>query len=243
MIGRGGGGTSTTVSGSATLENDHVTLSGANTDVSSGSFTFNLYPEAPSGRQCNGRPVFTSTKTLSPLGDADFSFPADISSSPVPTTLAPGTYYWTVSYSGDLANQPSTSPCGSETLTVAPFSISAQAAVVSTQTLALTMSCTAPLCTVRITVTRVALLAASDARQKAKRKPPVATLARGTVTIRRGAKTVRLQLTPAGRKFVASHNGQVPVDVAVAMTIAGHRRVVNQHIRLKIKKASKRKQP
>jgi hypothetical protein len=35
-----------------------------------------------------------------------------------PETLAPGTYYWQASYSGDASNQPSSSKCGSEVETV-----------------------------------------------------------------------------------------------------------------------------
>jgi hypothetical protein len=38
----------------------------------------------------------------------------------VTSALPPGTYYWSASYSGDLANQASSSACGSEVLTVTP---------------------------------------------------------------------------------------------------------------------------
>ena len=41
-------------------------------------------------------------------------------SSPVSVALAPGTYYWHASYSGDQVNDPSASTCGSEVLTVTP---------------------------------------------------------------------------------------------------------------------------
>jgi hypothetical protein len=146
-----------------------------------------------------------------------------------------------VSYSGDGANRATTSACGSETLTVAAFRISPDGAVISTQSLTLNMSCTAPLCQVRITVTLVSPLRASDASQTAKRKSPAITLARGRVTIRKhGPRKVRLRLTPAGRSFAASHSGQLTVNIAVAMTIHGHRRVVSQRLRIKIMKASKR---
>jgi hypothetical protein len=164
------------------------------------------------------------------------------SSDPVPTPLPPGTYYWTVSYSGDGANQPSTSSCGAETLTVAAFRISSFGAFMSAQSLMLNMGCTVLPCTVRITISLLAPLTASDARQKAKTKLPVITLARGKITIRKqGLQTVRLRLTAAGRRFAASHSGQVTVTAAVAMTIHGHTRVVNQRLKIKITKPSKRK--
>jgi uncharacterized delta-60 repeat protein len=230
-------GASITVAGSATGEHDEAQLSGANAGSASGSFTFNLYRQAPTLLQCRGTPVFTSTVGLLPVEGGGTS------SDPVPTQLAPGTYYWTVSYSGDGANQPTTSPCGSETLTVAAFRISPFGASISAQSLTLNMGCIVLPCTVRITITLLAPLTASEARQKAKTKRPVITLARGKVTIRKhGAQTVRLRLTTAGRRFAASHNGQVTVTAAVAMTIHGHNRVVNQRLKIKIRKPSKRKQ-
>jgi hypothetical protein len=104
------------------------------------------------------------------------------------------------------------------------------------------MSCTAPPCTARITITFLAPLTASDARQKTNRKPPAITLARGAVTIRnRGPRTVRLRLTAAGRRFVASHHGQVIVNAAVAMTIHGHTRVLHQRLKIKIMKPRRRR--
>jgi hypothetical protein len=229
-------GGSITVPGSATGEHDEAQLSGANAGSASGSFTFSLYRQAPTLLQCRGTPVFTSTVGLLPVEGGGTS------SDPVPTTLAPGSYYWTVSYSGDGANQPTTSPCGSEVLTVAAFRISPLGASISAQSLTLNMGCTVLPCTLRITVTFVAPPRARDARQKAKRKPLVVVLARGIVTIRKhGAQTVRLRLTAAGRRFAASHNGQVTVITAVAMTIHGHVRVVNQRVKIKIIKPSKRK--
>jgi hypothetical protein len=229
-------GVSITVPGSASGEHDEAQLSGANAGSASGSFTFNLYRQAPTLLQCRGTPVFTSTVGLLPVEGGGTS------SDPVPTQLAPGTYYWTVSYSGDGANQPTTSPCGAETLTVAAFQISPFGAFISAQSLTLNMGCIVLPCTVRITISLHAPLTASDARQKAKTKPPVITLARGKVTIRKhGMHTVRLRLTAAGRRFAASHNGQVTVTAAMAMTIHGHTRVVNQRLNIKILKPSKRR--
>jgi hypothetical protein len=157
----------------------------------------------------------------------------------VPTQLAPGTYYWTVSYTGDGANQSTTSTCGSEVLTVARFRISPNGPILSAQSLTLEMSCTV-LCRLRVTITLPASLGASDARQNARSKALGITLARGTVTIRkRGLHRVRLHVTPAGRKFVVSHKGRVTVTVAVAMTIHGHTSVVKQLLTIKITKTRK----
>jgi hypothetical protein len=197
-----------------------------------GDLTFKLY----SNRACTGTPVFSTNQPTAPDG-------FDTIAPPLIQQLSSGDYYWTVAYSGDANFQSSTSPCGSEKLTVAPVRILSHLGVISTQALTLTMSCTAPLCLARITVTLPAPLRATDARQTTKRKPPVITLARGTVTIKKhGAQTVRLRLTAAGRRFVASHSGQVTVNAAVAMTIQGHTRVLNQRLKIKITKPSKRKQ-
>jgi hypothetical protein len=195
--------------------------------------TFGLYSDSACTHQ-----VFTSGTRVyggmfGPRGGASGMLPHE----------SPGTYYWKVDYTGDSSYLPSTSPCGSETLTVAPFRISPYGRLISTQSLTLTMSCTTPPCAVRITITVPAPLRAGDARQKAKSKPPVIAVARGKVTIReRGAQTVQLRLTAAGRRFVASRSGQVTVNVAMAMTIRGHTRVLNQRLKLKIRKPSKRKQ-
>jgi hypothetical protein len=197
-----------------------------------GNLTFKLY----SNTACTGKPVFSTTQPTAPDG-------FDTIAPPITQQLSSGDYYWTVAYSGDGTHQPSNSPCGSEKLTVAPVRILSRLGVISPQALTLTMSCTAPLCSARITVTLLAPLRASHARQQAQRKPPVITLARGTVTIRRHSpQTVRLRLTAAGRRFVASHNGQVTVNAAVATTIHGHTRVLNQRLKIKITKPSKRKQ-
>jgi hypothetical protein len=228
-------GASITVPGSASGEHDEAQLSGADAGSASGSFTFRLYRKAPSGLQCAGVPVFTSTVGLLPVEAGGTS------SDPVPTQLAPGTYYWTVAYTGDSANQPTTSACGSEALTVARFWISPNGAFLSAQSLTLEMSCTVPLCTVRFTITTLAIsLRASDARLKVTSKPRVITLARGKITIRkRSLRRVRLRLTAAGRKFVASRKGRVTVTVAVATTIHGHTSVLKQRLTIKITKTRK----
>jgi hypothetical protein len=177
--------------------------------------------------------VFTSTRAIFPISAGGAS------SNPVPTQLAPGTYYWTVSYSGDSDNQPTASVCGSETLTVQPARILSYGAFLSAQAMTLNMSCVVLPCTARVTITLPAGLRAS-AGQAGKRKRPVVTLARGRVTIRKhGAQTVRLSPTAAGRRFAASHNGRVTVSAAVTITSAGHTTVARQRLKIKIMRRTK----
>jgi hypothetical protein len=90
---------------------DSATLSGGVSPT--GVVTFNLYgPDDPS---CAGPPVFTSPgQLLSPspnLYASNIFFP-----------VAPGTYRWVASYSGDAINGPAIGLCGdpSETVFVAP---------------------------------------------------------------------------------------------------------------------------
>src|SRR5581483_11532875 len=167
-------GASIVVPSSASGEHDEAQLSGPNAGTSSGTFTFNLYRLSTSDLlQCRGTPVFTSTRAIFPV------FGGGASSNPVPTQLTPGTYYWTVAYSGDSDNQPSTSPCGSETLTVQPAQILTYGAFLFNQALTLNMTCIVLPCTARVTVTLPAGLLATDARQKGKRTQRVVTRARG----------------------------------------------------------------
>jgi hypothetical protein len=93
--------------------NDVATLSGA-TQQAAGSITFSAY--GPNNPTCQGAPVFTSNAV-------PVTGPGNYTSAPVfhPTTA--GTYLWTASYTGDnVANNPSSSPCGAanETLVVSP---------------------------------------------------------------------------------------------------------------------------
>ena len=226
-------GHSITVPAGATTELDRAQVNGSN--FPSGTVTFNLY----SNPQCTGHPVFSSTN---PVSTSNLSVVSDVRSDVVGRRLTPGTYYWTAAYSGDVNNLPSASSCGNDVLTVQPVRI-LPGAVLSPQTVTLTMTCVVLPCQARVTVTSILALRASDAPRKAKRKPSAITLAHGAVTIKKhGAQTVRLRLTPAGRRFVAAHKGHVTVNVAVVMTIAGHTRVANQHLKVEIIKPNKSQQ-
>jgi uncharacterized repeat protein (TIGR01451 family) len=86
-----------------TAVTDQATLRGT-TRTAGGTITYNLYV----GDDCSGPPVHTNTKNV-------------VNSVPErsdPYTIAElGTFNWQVVYSGDAANNPIISECGSETLT------------------------------------------------------------------------------------------------------------------------------
>jgi hypothetical protein len=176
--------------------------------------------------------VFTSTVPLIPIEQGGTS------SDPVPTRLDPGTYDWTVSYSGDLANQPTTSSCGAEVLTVFVLHIIGPA-FTNGREVTLPVSCPVALCRVRITLTVSALRLAADRAGKHRRR--VITLARGTSRIRKhGARKVVLRLTSAGRRFIAAHRGRISVTARMALSIHGHTAVVKRRLTLRIERSTRR---
>jgi hypothetical protein len=78
---------------------DTATLAGATTGAG-GTITFNAY--GPNDANCTGSVAFTATVNVS--GNGNYS-----SGNFTPTQV--GTYRWTASYSGDLGNAASSSPC------------------------------------------------------------------------------------------------------------------------------------
>ena len=100
-------GASITIPAGTVGESDKATIAGANAGAATGTVTYVLY----SSSSCTSAPVFTGTSSVS--GGA--AGPVTVSGA-----LAQGTYYWKATYSGDSRNDPSTSACGSEVLTVSP---------------------------------------------------------------------------------------------------------------------------
>jgi hypothetical protein len=91
----------------ATL-NDSATLSGG-TEPVGGTITFNLY--GPTDPTCMGTAIYTQTVNVNGAGT--------YSTSPGFNATTAGTYQWTASYSGDNnGNQPSSSGCGTEPVTL-----------------------------------------------------------------------------------------------------------------------------
>jgi hypothetical protein len=204
-----------------------VTRASAISDVDppGGRVIFYLF----SGQCFSGAPVLQVAENLTTT-----SLEASVATSAPVGQLAPGTYYWYVRYFGDISYRATNLlPCGSQRFTVtSPISGPA----VSTATaVTLPLTCPVAVCRLRITMTVRAPALAIDARKTGKRKPPVITLAGGTVTIRKRAKQqVTLRLTSAGRKFVASHHGRVTVTAKIATTINGHTRTLTRRLTLKI---------
>lgn len=86
-----------------TVLNDTAVLSGGSSPT--GSVTFRLY--APADASCSGAAAYT---------DIDPSAP--YATSPGFTSNAAGTWHWTAVYAGDSNNNPATSTCASEPVTV-----------------------------------------------------------------------------------------------------------------------------
>jgi hypothetical protein len=84
---------------------DRATIAGPNAAAAGGSVSFTVFSDP------------ACTKGVANAGSAAVTNGASGPSTSV-ASLAPGTYYWQASYSGDSQNQPSTSPCGSEVLHV-----------------------------------------------------------------------------------------------------------------------------
>jgi hypothetical protein len=89
-----------------TAVTDSATLSGATASTATGTVTYNVYSDAA----CTAAVVTGSPETISTPGTMPDSTPQSFAT--------PGKYYWQAAYSGDSANDPSTSPCGSEIETV-----------------------------------------------------------------------------------------------------------------------------
>ena len=83
---------------------DKATVTGGSSPT--GTVTFNLYGNA----SCTGTPLFTDTETLS----------GGTATSAGYTTTATGTDYWVATYNGDSRNNPVTSGCADEPVTVTP---------------------------------------------------------------------------------------------------------------------------
>jgi hypothetical protein len=96
-------GESITVS-EGTAVSDGAALGGANAAKAGGTVTYKVFSDSG------------CTTTVAEAGTVAVSSGSVPSSNP--ETLAPGTYYWQASYSGDTANEASKSACGSEVETV-----------------------------------------------------------------------------------------------------------------------------
>lgn len=84
---------------------DTATVAGVAAATSTGEVSYSIYKDS----KCTVLAASGGSGTVT----------NGVAISPPETSLAPGTYYWEASYSGDINNQGSASACGSETLIVA----------------------------------------------------------------------------------------------------------------------------
>jgi hypothetical protein len=103
LSGEGKQGVSVTVK-EGTPVRDSASLSGFSASSASGSVTYALYSDSTCTTQVASAGVGEVSDGVVGVSEAE--------------TLAPGTYYWQASYSGDRFNEPSISTCGSEVETV-----------------------------------------------------------------------------------------------------------------------------
>ena len=103
----GGGSSGGSISVPAgTAVTDSAKLSGTNATTATGSVTYNVYSDSACSNLVSGG----SAEVITTPGTLPASQPVALSGA--------GTYYLQAVYSGDAANQPSTSNCGSEVVTV-----------------------------------------------------------------------------------------------------------------------------
>ena len=103
LSGEGKTGASISVKEGAAVT-DTATISGTNAATATGTVAYKVY----SDNKC--------TKEVASAGAVSVS--GELVPASNPETLAPGTYFWQASYSGDALNEPSESECGEEQLTV-----------------------------------------------------------------------------------------------------------------------------
>jgi hypothetical protein len=94
----------TTPTGQKIVISDFAKPTGFGTPT--GTVTFKLFDTA----NCTGNPIFEATATLDANGLAHVTNPNALN--------ANGTYKWVVTYNGDANNEASTSPCGTEQVTM-----------------------------------------------------------------------------------------------------------------------------
>ncbi len=101
-------GANISISAGTTGETDTARVAGTNAATAGGTMTYTL--SSASNCAATDQVFHETTAVINGV-----AAPATVTSA-----LPPGTYYWSASYSGDLANQAGSSACGSEVLTLAP---------------------------------------------------------------------------------------------------------------------------
>jgi hypothetical protein len=220
-------GASIVVTAGTVGETDQATLSGVNVAAAGGTVDYRLY----------SNPTCTlSSKVLESAAAVAAGKAA--ASAPVTSVLAAGSYYWQVTYSGDANNQPSSSSCGSEVLTVIGPATAGEGATSTGKSVTLSVNCASFPCTITITLTAPETVIIKAARvAKKKKKPKKITLATGTFTLHKAGK-VTLHLSKAGRKLLAAHHGRLSASLLLSEKIDG--RTVTSTKTIKIEPARKK---
>jgi hypothetical protein len=104
-------GAAISITSATTGETDTATLTGTHASFAGGTVHYYLY----ASKTCD-----PGTSEVFDGGASAVTGGVVAASKPVTVPLSAGTYYWQAEYSGDASNQPSTSVCGSEVLTVTP---------------------------------------------------------------------------------------------------------------------------
>jgi hypothetical protein len=192
-------------------ETDQATLAGTNAAAATGTVNYSLYGNPG----CTGTPVFSASGTVA-AGRATAT--VGISSG-----LASGTYYWKAAYSGDALNDPSTSACGSEVLTVAGPPKASESATSTESTVSVNVTCASFPCTITMTLTAPETVVVHAARvaKKKKSKSKTIVLAKGTFTIS-GPKKLTLRLSKIGKQVFAAHHGRLKASLLLSEKLDGH---------------------
>ena len=168
-------------------ETDQAILSGANASVATGSVTYDLYSNS------------TCTKLVAAEGTGAVTSGQPAPSKAIGAALAPGRYYWKVTYTGDVSNEAASSTCGGEVLTVTAPAGAATAAAATAATVTLTLRVAGPY-SVHLTITAIA----RGGRTRS------LTLATGSLRLAHsGNATLKLALTGAARSLLSKGGGHL----------------------------------
>jgi hypothetical protein len=192
-------GTDISIPAGTVGETDQAILSGTNASIATGKVTYDLYSNS------------TCTKIATAKGTVTVKAGKAAQSKPVSAALAPGKYYWKVTYGGDVSNEAASSSCGSEVLTVTAPAASGGTASATSTAVTLTIKWAGP-CTVTVTITVMP--------PSGKGKP--VTFATGTVKLALTGKIkLTLNLTGAGKNLLSTAKG--PLSALVTLkTKTGH---------------------
>jgi hypothetical protein len=219
-------GANITIPAGTVGESDTATITGTNAASASGTVDFALYNNS----SCSGTPTFAGAAEAA-NGTATIT---DDSS----TGLPPGSYYWEAAYAGNATNLPSSSPCGSEVLTVTAATTTGstgkgatigEGATSTSSTVTVTITCPSA-CTVTITIE----IPTASAARKSKKKPKPLTLATGKFTLPKGGtEKLTLHLTKTGKKVFAAHHGRLKASLLLSEKIDGHTILISKTIKIR----------